>query len=153
MEEIEVFNNIKPVVNKCYQHIEATRSEWQKGEGNYGYLSDEGKYRYFSKNKPTYVGEFIREEQSGYGASHGDGGSVIAVFRRGGEEVSVKYSSEGFTCFKEVQCSSVPKGSEGGRRKRKTRKARRNIKYKVYVSKDGRKRPHTISGKNGKEVG
>ena len=146
MEEIEVFR-IKPVVNKCYEHIEATRSEWKKGEGNYRYLSGEGKYCYFSTNKPTYVGEFIREEQSGYGASHGDGGSVIAVFRRGGEEVSVKYSSEGFTCFNEVPC---PKGSEGGRRKRKTRKARRNIKYKVYVSKDGRKRPHTISGKNGK---
>jgi len=152
MEEIEeeVFNNIKPVVNKCYEHIEATRSLYQKKEGPDSYLSGKGYLRYYSTNKPTYVGKFIRQEQSGYGGSHGDGGSVRAVFKRGGEEVRVEYSPEGFTCFREVDCSSVPTGLKGGRRKRKTRKARRNIKYKVYVSKDGRKRPHTISGKNGK---
>lgn len=87
--EIEVFR-IKTEVDKCYEHIEATRSEYV----------GQGTYRYFSTNQPRYVGKFIRQERYGYG----DGGEIIDVFSDNGKEVRVNYSYEGFTCFIEVPC-------------------------------------------------
>ena len=87
--EIEVFR-IKPEVDKCYEHIEATRSEYV----------GQGTYRYFSSNQPRYVGKFIRQERRGYG----DGGEVWAIFNDNGRENRVDYSYEGNTCFTEVPC-------------------------------------------------
>jgi hypothetical protein len=87
--EIEVFHNI-PEEGKCYEHIEATRSQYI-GAGN---------SRYFSSNQPRYVGKFIRKERRGYG----DGGEVWAIFNDNGRENRVDYSYEGNTCFTEVPC-------------------------------------------------
>ena len=154
--EIEVFR-IRTEVDKCYEHIEATRSEYLGGMGN---------FRYFSTNQPRYVGKFIRQER--YGS--GDGGEVIDVFSDNGKEVRVNYSYEGFTCFIEVPCKiylnskaknqalrnvyetktgqsanpgqgpansirgfagiRVPKGAEGGKRSRKLRKNKKTRKYR-----------------------
>lgn len=87
--EIEVFR-IRTEVDKCYEHIEATRSDYV----------GRGTHRYFSTNQPRYVGKFIRQERYGYG----DGGEVIDVFSDNGKEVRVNYSYAGFTCFIEVPC-------------------------------------------------
>jgi hypothetical protein len=108
--EIEVFR-ITPEEGKCYEHIEATRSQYI-GNGN---------RRYFSRNAPRYVGKYIKTLRYGYG----DGGSVIAVFQDGPTENRVDYSYEGNTCFIEVPC----RDSRGGMRsKRKTRKNKKRSK-------------------------
>ena len=87
--ETEVFRII-PEVGKCYQHIEATRSVYI-GNAN---------HRYFSTNKPRYVGKFIRQVRQGWG----DGMDVTDIFNDGINENRVEYSYEGFTCFIEVPC-------------------------------------------------
>ena len=109
--EIEVFR-ISPEVGKCYEYVEATRSVYLGG----------GNHRYFSRNKPVYVGTFVRQVRYGYG----NGGEVHAIFNKGGEEITVKYSYEGYTCFIEVDCKT--KTTEGGRRKRKHTSKRKNNK-------------------------
>ena len=98
-QELKVFR-IDPVVGKCYEHIEATRSV---ALGN-------GKRNYFSSNKPTYVGEFVRLDRDGYG----QGGTATGVFNNNGTEVEVHYTFD--TCFNEVPCKS-----NGGSKSRKTR--------------------------------
>jgi hypothetical protein len=120
--EFEVFQ-IRPEVDKCYEHIEATRKE---------YIGD-GKSRYFTTNQPRYVGKFIRKES--YGS--GDGQETIYIFDNG----SVTNTYEGYTCFTEVPCREVEEKTEekkkswfsrffsGGYRKRKTTK-RKNRKLK-----------------------
>jgi hypothetical protein len=113
--EVEVFR-ITPEVGKCYEHIEATRSEYIGGT----------KHRYFSENPSTYVGKFLRSEQYG----QGDGADSYAIFdnNNNGKENKVKYSYEGYTCFKEVACKSgggMRKRSRRTRRKLKTRKHRK----------------------------
>ena len=109
--EIEVFR-ITPEVGKCYEHIEATRSEYM----------GQGKHRYFSENSPRYVGKFTREVRMG----SGDGQTVEAFFDDNGSENSVNYSYEGYTCFIEVQCKN-----SGGMRKR-SRKTRRKLKTRKH---------------------
>jgi len=111
--EVEVFR-INPEVDKCYEHIEATRSEsaggWQR--------------RYFSENQPIYVGKFLRSEQHGAG----NGASHYAFFDDNGKENKIQYSYEGRTCFKEVACrpgGGMRKRSRRTRRKLKTRKNRK----------------------------
>lgn len=152
--EIEVFR-ITPQVEKCYQHVEATRSQYLGG----------GKRRYFSTNQPRYVGKFVRTERTGWG----DGGVVTDIFNDNGKENRVEYSYEGNTCFIEVPCISqminqkarnqalrnvyekttgesaapgsapanlirsfmgikVPKGAQGGGKKRTTRKLHKKSK-------------------------
>jgi hypothetical protein len=89
MAEVEVFR-ITPVLNRCYEHAEYTRSQ-----GNYP------NQRYFVNVPPRYVGEFIRFEQGGWG----DGGWRRDYFRDlNGNENSVNYSYEGRTSFREVPC-------------------------------------------------
>jgi hypothetical protein len=109
--EIEVFR-ITPEEGKCYEHIEATRSQYI-GAGN---------RRYFSTNQPRYVGRFIRHESQGYG----DGGHSWDIFKDGGEENRVDYSYEGNTCFIEVPCKLNFKS-----------KARNQALRNVYESKTG----------------
>ena len=109
--EMEIFR-ISPEEGKCYEHIEATRSQYIRG----------GNRRYFSTNQPRYVGKFIREERSGYG----DGGQVWAIFNDNGTENRVEYSYEGNTCFIEAPC----KGAQGGKRTRKSRKNKKTRKYR-----------------------
>jgi len=111
--EIEVFR-ISPVEGKCYEHIEATRSQYIGGENR----------RYFSRNAPRYVGKFIKTLRYGYG----DGGSVIAVFQDGPTENKVDYSYEGNTCFIEVPCRDSRGGKRSKRSKRSMRKTRKNKK-------------------------
>jgi hypothetical protein len=116
--EVEVFR-ITPQVDKCYEHIEATRSVYIGG----------GKYTYFSKNEPKYVGKFIIQK------SHGDrnGAKYYDYFDDNGKENVVQYSYEGLTCFTEVKCktgggmrkSGIRKRSRRARRKLKTRKNRK----------------------------
>lgn len=150
--ETEVFR-ISPVVDKCYEHIEATRSQYMGGN-----------HRYFSTNQPRYVGKFVRQERRGYG----DGGEVWAIFNDNGTENRVDYSYEGYTCFIEVPCNlhlnskatnqairnvyeskteqsaapgegpaniiraftgvRVPRGAEGGRRTRRMKKNKKTKK-------------------------
>jgi hypothetical protein len=88
--EIEVFRNI-PEEGKCYEHVEATRSEYNRGQP---------RRVYFTTNQPVYVGKFIRQERDGYG----DHASSSAFFMNNGEEIEVPYSWEGRTCFMEVPC-------------------------------------------------
>ena len=153
--EMEVFR-ISPEEGKCYEHIEATRSQYIRG----------GNRRYFSNNEASYVGKFIREIRRGYG----DGGEVWAIFNDNGKENRIKYSYEGHTCFIEVPCKidlnsmaknqalrnvyetktgqsatpgegpanlirsfagiRVPKGAKGGKRTRKSRKNKKTRKYR-----------------------
>jgi hypothetical protein len=87
-----------PVLNRCYEHAEYTRSQ-----GNYP------NQRYFVNVPPRYVGEFIRFEQGGWG----DAGWRRDYFRDlNGNEVAVNYSYEGRTCFREVPCGPKPLPSE-----------------------------------------
>ena len=151
--EIEVFRII-PEEGLCYQHIEATRSQYMGG----------GIRRYFSTNQPVYVGRFVRSERWG----HGDGGGAADIFNDNGTENRVNYSYEGNTCFIQVPCRldvsskarnqalrnvyekgtgtpagpgsgpanlirkyaniRVPKGAKGGSRRRKTRKLNKKSK-------------------------
>ena len=111
--EMEIFRT-NPEEGKCYEHIEATRSQHMRGMDN---------RRYFSTNQPRYVGKFIREERSGYG----DGGQVWAIFNDNEKENRVKYSYEGNTCFIEAPC----KGAQGGKRTRKSRKNKKTRKYRT----------------------
>jgi|LauGreDrversion4_1035100.scaffolds.fasta_scaffold116297_2 hypothetical protein len=93
MAETEVFR-LTPVLNRCYEHAEYTRSQ-----GNYP------NERYFVNIPPRYVGEFIRFVQGGFG----DGGWRRDYFRDlNGNEVGVNYSYEGRTCFREVPCGPKP---------------------------------------------
>jgi hypothetical protein len=93
MAETEVYR-IQPLVNKCYEHAEYTRSE--------------GRYpneRYFTNIPPRYVGEFIRSKRGGWG----DGGWQTDYFRDlNGNEVAINYSYEGRTSFREVPCPQPP---------------------------------------------
>lgn len=93
MAETEVFR-LTPVLNRCYEHAEYTRSQ-----GNYP------NQRYFVNVPPRYVGEFIRFEQGGWG----DGGWRRDYFRDlNGNENAVNYSYEGRTSFREVPCGPKP---------------------------------------------
>jgi hypothetical protein len=152
--EIEVFR-INPQVGRCYQHIEATRSQ----SNGLGFFS------FFSTNQPRYVGKYIREE------SGGEGGEIQDIFDDNGTENRVNYSYQGNTCFIEVPCKlnltskarnqalrniyenktgtsaapgngpanlirkyagiELPKGSRGGMRKR-SRRTRRKLKTRKH---------------------
>jgi hypothetical protein len=119
--EMQVFR-ITPEVGKCYEHIEATRSEYI-GSGN---------HKHYSTNKPNYVGKYVRQER--YGS--GDGQDVIGIFDDNGKENRVNYSYEGYTCFNEVPCKETATGFfSGGYRKRKnTKRKNRKLKSKSKKS-------------------
>ena len=89
--ETEVFF-ITPEKGKCYEHAEATRTEYI-GNGN---------YRYFTTNTPQYVGEFTKALHSG----SGDGRETYSYFdnSRTAKEHSIYHSYAGNTCFREVSC-------------------------------------------------
>lgn len=91
-------------VGKCYEHAEATRKTYE----------GDGEHRYFTSNQPVYVGKFVRIEKTG----SGDWVESTAFFNNQGNEVKIKYSYEGNTVFREVEC----KGNSGGRRKSKKQK-------------------------------
>lgn len=91
-------------VGKCYEHAEATR---KTNEGDM-------EHRYFTSRQPVYVGKFVRKETTGVR----DGMEITAFFNNRGNEVKIKYSYEGNTVFREVEC----KGNDGGRRKSKKQK-------------------------------
>ena len=86
--ETEVFR-ITPEVGKHYVTTTYTRKT-----GNYLNKNE----KYFSTNKITYVGCFVKHEQRGFcdGAQHWD------IFNNNGVEVRVDYTYEGTTCFCEV---------------------------------------------------
>lgn len=88
--ETEVFF-ISLEKGKCYEHAEATRSEYVGG-----------KWRYFTTNVPKYVGEYTKQRRSG----SGDGMEVYSYFKdsRTGETHEIAHSYEGNTCFLEVPC-------------------------------------------------
>lgn len=155
--EMEVFR-IAPEEGKCYEHIEATRSQ-DLGGGN---------RRYCSSNKPRYVGKFIRDEKR-YSRKSADGVETRGFFNDNGTENHLDYSYQGNTCFIKVPCKvdlnskaknqalrnvyesktghsanpgqgpanlirsfagiRVPKGAEGGKRSRKLRKNKKTRKY------------------------
>ena len=114
MAETEVFR-IEPVVNKCYEHAEYTR--------------EQGRYpnqRYFTNIPPRYVGEYIRSERGGWG----DGGWKTDYFRDlDGNMISIDYSYEGRTSFREVPCAS-PSTQTGGKFKRSNKKTNKKRRYK-----------------------
>jgi hypothetical protein len=85
--ETEVFR-ITPKKGNYYETVEATRSE---------YLGN-GKFKYFTTNKPELCGKHLRTEYYGFG----DGGRIYEIFEKNGEEFRVEYSYEGFTCFNEI---------------------------------------------------
>jgi len=87
MSEFEVFR-ITPTIGRRYEHAECTRQEgrWPN-------------QRYYTKTPPKYVGEFIKCDQGGYG----DGSWRTDYFRQmDGTMVSVPYTYEGTTCFREI---------------------------------------------------
>jgi hypothetical protein len=87
VKEIEVFR-LTPEIGKFYEHAERTRRE--------GGWSNE---KSFVNKPPRYVGEFVRFEEGGYG----DGRWRTDYFRdETGKEISVPYTYEGNTCFREV---------------------------------------------------
>ena len=136
MAEVEVFR-INPVLNKCYEHAEDTRVQ--------GTWPEE---RYFTNVPPTYVGEFIRFEQSGAG----DGSQRTDYFRHSnGNEVAVYSSYEGRTSFREVPCrqqSDSGTKEKGGRRrnkrksKTKTKRRTRRRRRTKRRTKRNKKRMH-----------
>jgi len=126
--EIEVFR-IPPEEGKCYEHVEATRDVYVRGEGT-KYFSR----KYFSTNKPKYVGKFIEFKQYG----RGDGATYSSFFNRDGEKVEIPHSYDMYTCFIETKCLineeryagiKVPNSAKGGSKSlRKTRKLNRKSK-------------------------
>jgi hypothetical protein len=112
--ETQVYRKIPVVGDKCYEHVEATRSV---NVGN-------GKRKYYSTNVPTYVGKFVRQERIG---PYGDGQYVFDYFDDNGRETKVAYSYEGLTCFNEVPCKIHSNSKIGGRRRRR-RSTRRRVK-------------------------
>jgi len=91
-ENIEMFR-ISPELNKYYEYAEYTHKE-----GNYP------NQRYFINTLPRYVGMFIRRMEGGYC----DGSWRTDYFLdENGNEISVNYSYEGTTCFREVPCKQL----------------------------------------------
>ena len=102
-DEVEVFR-ITPESEQCYEYAEATHIV---GEGSLK--------RYFAKQSNVqYVGSYIDTIRGG---SPDD---AISIFRNGSKETQVRYSYKGHTCFIKVPCMA-----KGGKRYRKTKRARR----------------------------
>jgi len=126
--ETEVFY-ITPEKGKCYFHAEYTRKSGTYSERN---------ERYFTTNKPTYVGKFT----DGWGAQYGAASYFINDIT--GEQNTVHYSYEGKTCFIEVNCEDgkevTSAGKKGGKRRRtrrvrklrKTKRAKKSRRNKLY---------------------
>jgi len=129
--EVEVFR-ITPEVGKCYEHIEATRTDPNAGRFT----------SYFSTNQPTYVGKYIHSYSKGelieeieIPGGHGrtrreivERATTYDVFDDNGKETRIKYSEEGNTCFIEVPCKTqggMRKHFKNTRRKLKIRKHRK----------------------------
>lgn len=92
---IEVFR-ITPTVDKYYETAEYTQKL--------------GKYpneKYYTINKPKYVGKYVKQLRSGYR----DGCSIIDVFFNDEtkEEVYIPLSYEGRTSYKEVESKELEK--------------------------------------------
>jgi hypothetical protein len=58
---------------------------------------------YYTTNPIVYVGKFINHIFSG----HGDNVEHMDVFDKDGKEVLVKYTYEGYTCFRECTYRGV----------------------------------------------
>jgi len=86
MDEIEVFR-LTPQVDSHYESVLLTRSE-----GVYPNT------KYYTINKPKYVGRFVKQLQYGYG----DGKQVMDYFDDNGKENIVYYTYEGTTSYREV---------------------------------------------------
>lgn len=86
--EIEMFR-IMPKPGCHYETAEYTRKtgEWPENE------------KFFTTQTPRYVGKFLRHVQIG---DRETTTTYYNVFDLSGEEVSVYYSAEGHTCFREV---------------------------------------------------
>jgi len=110
--EIEVLS-INPEVGKCYEHVEATRSEYTRGKG----------FKYYTTNSPRYVGKFIRE---GRIQPANPDSLISSFFDDNGTENRINHSPEMNTCFIEVQCKN-----SGGMRKR-SRRTRRKLKTRKH---------------------
>ena len=93
--EIELSEPMRTVLNKCYNYIEVTRK-------------DGG--RYYSTNRPEYVGKYIGEEREG---PHGDGATYFALFELNGNVRRIPYSYWNNTHFYEVACRR-PAGAGAG---------------------------------------
>ena len=142
MAEIEVFR-ITPTIDKCYEHVEATRIEgsWPNT-------------RYFTTNTPRYVGRFIKRVIQ----RSGDGGSVTDYFEdNNGNEQTVDYSYQGRTCFREVPCLStnIPSLEELSRKIVKTQdysNLDKDSYIKELIEKGGRrKKRRSIRSKSKKQ--
>lgn len=92
---IEVFR-ITPTVDKYYE-----TSEYTQKIGKY---PDE---KYYTINKPKYVGKYLKQLRSGYG----DGCSIVDLFLNDEtkEEVCVPLSYEGRTSYREVESKELEK--------------------------------------------
>jgi hypothetical protein len=93
VKEVEVFR-LTPEVGKFYKTTTCNRTT--------------GVYpnrKYYSKNELIYVGKFVKILH--YGGYCGDGVQPIAYFDMNGNEVTVKYTYEGTTCFIEVNDPSL----------------------------------------------
>jgi hypothetical protein len=88
-DETEVFR-IVPVIdpNKFYEHAECSRraGKWPN-------------QRYYTKVAPRYVGNKTRFIQGGYGDNSWQTDYFVNEY---GDEISVDYTYEGNTCFREV---------------------------------------------------
>jgi hypothetical protein len=113
MEEIEVFRKTPKIGRKCYEHVEATRKEYV-GHGN---------YKYYSTNKPTYVGKLLSVRNDGGG---GDGATTFRTFEHGDEVEQTE-----MTCFKKVKCNKSASHSGGySRRLRRHTKKHRKTRFR-----------------------
>jgi len=97
MSEIECWRDT-PEIGKCYETVESTRrtGPWDNR-------------KYYSTNKPRYVGEYVGERRYGMG----DGSQIYWDFKNdNGEDEEVHLSYEGTTCVIEVECPSKLTQSE-----------------------------------------
>jgi hypothetical protein len=116
VEETEVFklySNWEPPENfdktKCYAYAHYTRKE---GTGPYN-------YKYFTTRPLEYLGKHVRSEKWQEGGAE--------IFIHNGKETRIPYDIfdyyQGTICYKIVPCLL-----EGGKKKRRSRKMKKNIK-------------------------
>lgn len=126
--ETEVFY-ITPKEGKCYYHAEYTRKTGKHSDRN---------ERYFTTDKPKYVGKFT----DGWGTQYGAASYFTDDIT--GEKNTVHHTYKGTTCFIEVTCKKreeeAPVSKKGGKRRRtrrvrklrKTKRAKKSRRNKLY---------------------
>jgi len=129
-DEVEVYENHfdNKIVGTCYSY---TRNNYRKGISDrlvrsYYVLKNNSRYnsypsqpyRYFSKNTDLhYAGKYLRSER--WGSPEGNFGKDI--FFDNGEEVAIESSDT--LCYVVARCQP---SSKGGKRRPKSKRARRN---------------------------